>query len=64
MARDRQGRDFLRYADVMPLAGLEGEVEEMALYAGQSTGLVHDVRPAADILHELVSVALAQFQRR
>lgn len=34
-----------------------GEIESMALYAGQSAGLVRDERPAADIVAELAAEA-------
>jgi NAD(P)H-dependent flavin oxidoreductase YrpB (nitropropane dioxygenase family) len=57
VARDPRGGDVPRYFDLMPWRGLEGDVAEMALYAGQSVGLVHDVRPAADIVAALVREA-------
>ena len=63
VARDPRGGDIPRYFDLMPLRGLEGEVDEMALYAGQSAGLVHDVRPAADIVASLVREAEAALAR-
>jgi NAD(P)H-dependent flavin oxidoreductase YrpB (nitropropane dioxygenase family) len=63
VAQDERGRRFLRYDDVMPLADLEGDLDEMALYAGQSAGLVHQVQPAADIVGDLISGALVQLRR-
>jgi NAD(P)H-dependent flavin oxidoreductase YrpB (nitropropane dioxygenase family) len=63
VARDGRGTEHLRYEDLMPLGFLDGDVEEMALYAGQSAGLVHDVRPAADIVATLVDEATAAFGR-
>ncbi|MEA2676185.1 MAG: hypothetical protein QOJ81_326 [Chloroflexota bacterium] len=62
---DRAGREHLRYEDLMPLPGMTGELQEMALYAGQSVGLVRDVRPAAEIIHRIVAEAtsaLAAYQ--
>ncbi len=51
------GRQFRRYDDMMPLADLEGQVDLMALYAGQSVGLVSDIRPAAEIVGAIVADA-------
>ena len=39
-----------RYAINMPLAGVEGDVEAMAMYAGQSVGTIETVEPAAAIV--------------
>lgn len=47
------GTPVLRYADWEPTLDMSGQVEALAMYAGQSTGLVHDIRPAADIVEEL-----------
>src|ERR687886_1634191 len=54
VARDADGRELERYDDLMPLPGMTGDLEEMALYAGQSVGLVHDSAPAAEIVARLV----------
>jgi len=37
--------------------GTTGDVEALALYAGQSAGIVNDVLPAAAIVEELISAA-------
>ena len=34
----------------MPLAGVEGDVEAMAMYAGQGVGSIEAVEPAAAIV--------------
>jgi NAD(P)H-dependent flavin oxidoreductase YrpB (nitropropane dioxygenase family) len=57
VARDEDGGVYLRYGDMMPLPGMTGELEAMALYAGQSAGLVHDVRPAARIVADIAREA-------
>src|SRR5262249_9044884 len=44
----------VRYGDLMPLPGMSGDLEAMALYAGQATGLIRDVAPAADIIARIV----------
>ncbi|HUR52454.1 MAG TPA: nitronate monooxygenase [Mycobacteriales bacterium] len=64
VARDARGREFLRYDDLVPMRSLDGDVEAMALYAGQSAGLVHDVRPAAEIVQLLAEEAERALQRR
>lgn len=46
-----------RYNALMPMPGMTGDLDELALYAGQSAGLVHDVRPAAEIVATIVSEA-------
>jgi NAD(P)H-dependent flavin oxidoreductase YrpB (nitropropane dioxygenase family) len=53
------GRTFLRYDDMMPLRGMEGDLEAMALYAGQSAGLVRTGGPAAEIVASLIAEANA-----
>jgi nitronate monooxygenase/enoyl-[acyl-carrier protein] reductase II len=58
---------FERYNDMMPLPGMTGDLEEMALYAGQSVGLVHDGAPAGDIVAQLARETreeLEQLHRR
>lgn len=39
-----------RDAANLPLTGTEGDVEAMAMYAGQSVGAITDVEPAAAIV--------------
>ncbi|MFI5693888.1 NAD(P)H-dependent flavin oxidoreductase [Kribbella sp. NPDC051586] len=50
-------RRCLRYEDSPPLPGLAGDVAAMALYAGQSAGLVHQVLPAAAIVRSIAEEA-------
>jgi NAD(P)H-dependent flavin oxidoreductase YrpB (nitropropane dioxygenase family) len=42
---------------------MSGDLEAMALYAGQSAGLVDDVAPAADIVARIVTEAMAVLRR-
>jgi hypothetical protein len=44
--------DVPRYFVGNPMIGFEGDMEHVALYAGHSCTLVHDVKPAAVIVHE------------
>jgi len=46
-----------RYSLVSPLASFEGDHDLAALYAGESCGLVDELRPAARIVRELVREA-------
>jgi nitronate monooxygenase len=48
------GSPILRYASSLPIVGMTGDVEALSLYAGQSVGLVTDVRPAASIVTDIV----------
>lgn len=48
-----------RYSSDTPGRDIEGDVEAMSLYAGQSAGLVQDVKPAAEILRAIVEEAEA-----
>jgi NAD(P)H-dependent flavin oxidoreductase YrpB (nitropropane dioxygenase family) len=44
---------------MLPTRAYPVELETAALYAGQSTGLVHDVKPAGEIVREIVDGARA-----
>lgn len=57
------GREVLRYDMASPGADVTGEVEAMALYAGQSVELVRDSRPAGDVVATLVREAEAVLER-
>jgi enoyl-[acyl-carrier protein] reductase II len=46
-----------RFVSIPPNAHATGEIESMALLAGQSVGLVHEVQPAAEIVRETVDGA-------
>lgn len=48
------GRPITRYSDVIPLPGMQGDVEALALYAGQGVGLISHVLPAWAIVARLV----------
>lgn len=57
VARDESGREVVRYSDAPPLRGMEGDVEAMAMYAGQSVGVIRDLRSAGEIVKEIVDEA-------
>jgi len=46
-----------RFASIPPNAQATGDIESMALLAGQSVGLVDEMRPAAEIVRQTISDA-------
>jgi NAD(P)H-dependent flavin oxidoreductase YrpB (nitropropane dioxygenase family) len=42
---------------------MTGDIEAMTLYAGQSVGLVRDVKPAGEIVREMAADASAILMR-
>ena len=57
------GEPVLRYGMDDPSGGTTGNVTAMCLYAGQGIGLIHDEKPVADIVDEMVDDAAAIFSR-
>jgi NAD(P)H-dependent flavin oxidoreductase YrpB (nitropropane dioxygenase family) len=62
IAHFANGRPAERYSDIPALPGMTGDVEALALYAGQSTGLLTRIQPAADIVREIAEGALRALQ--
>lgn len=46
-----------KYGIFPPMPGFEGDLEQTALYAGESCRLIHDIKPAGQIVHDIVSEA-------
>ena len=44
-----------RFVSIPPNVDATGDIQSMALLAGQSVGLVHDLRPAGEIVREMVA---------
>lgn len=57
------GRSVPRYAVTAPLVGMTGQVEAMALYAGQGVQGITSVLPAATIVERTVHQAIAALSR-
>jgi NAD(P)H-dependent flavin oxidoreductase YrpB (nitropropane dioxygenase family) len=57
VARAPDGSPLHRYGPEPAVGVARGDVEALALYAGQSAGIVKHVLPAAAIVHELISDA-------
>lgn len=55
VARYPDGRPVVRYEDMIPVEGMTGDLEALALYAGCSVDAVPDTRPAARIVAELAT---------
>ncbi|MGA4879127.1 NAD(P)H-dependent flavin oxidoreductase [Streptomyces lydicamycinicus] len=63
VARSADGRTWARYQDMVPVPGMSGDLEALALYAGQSAGLVHDIAPAGRIVADIATRAAALMGR-
>ncbi len=63
VAHDAGGRPVGRYSDTLPLAGMTGDLEALALYAGQSVGLADRRLPAARIVRDVAAEAAATLRR-
>jgi nitronate monooxygenase len=55
VASRADGAAVPRYASATPVKGMEGDIDAMSLWAGQSVALAHRVEPAAAIVADLVS---------
>lgn len=53
------GQPLLRFSTDSPMRHTSGALEEMALYAGQGVGMIHEVIPAAERLRRMVEEAAA-----
>jgi nitronate monooxygenase len=47
----------------MPLEGMTGDIEALSMWSGQGIGIADRVRPAAEIVRELVDEAEAALAR-
>lgn len=63
VAVDSEGTPYVRYQDAVPLTGMTGDVDSLALYAGQSAGLIHDVLPAVTIVARTATQAQQAIRR-
>ena len=63
VATSPRGAQVLRYDSALPTRSLTGELDAMALYAGQGCALVHDVRPAAELAREIAQEAREVLRR-
>ena len=52
-----QAMPVLRFVSVPPNSDASGDIDSMGLLAGQGVGLVREIKPAGQIVHELVEEA-------
>ncbi len=57
LGKNQDGEPIRRYDVRFPSAGALGDVDAMALYAGQGVGQLTDIRPAGDIVHDMAREA-------
>lgn len=57
VAHTERGVPIERYAFALPTKKMTGELEAMALYAGQSVERIRDIRPAGDLVRCLAAAA-------
>ncbi len=55
---------LVNYSVMPPLDNVEGDLEGMPFYAGQSCGLVREVLPAAEIVRRIVAESCAVIEKR
>jgi nitronate monooxygenase len=53
VAEADDGSPIRRYEDALAVPGVRGAVEELPLYAGQSSGLIGEVQPARELVGNL-----------
>jgi NAD(P)H-dependent flavin oxidoreductase YrpB (nitropropane dioxygenase family) len=56
---DGEEEPWGRYEVAMPTAGFQGDIEYAPLWAGTSVSDVHDIKPAGEIVRDLVREAEA-----
>ena len=54
MQSGRSTVEISAYSAYLPEPEVSADIEQMALYAGQSCSLINDVKPAAEIVAEIV----------
>ena len=57
IARSARAGDIVRYQSYTPGVDAEGDIDALSLWAGQSVGLVSQVKPAGVIVREIVEQA-------
>ncbi len=63
VAKTPWGGGMVRYASATPMAGAEGDIDALSLWAGQGVAQATRVQPAAEIMRELMAEAEATIAR-
>lgn len=58
-----QEKDIRRFGGTVPNATTTGDIESMAMYAGEGVGLINDIIPASEVVKRLVEGAQALIQK-
>jgi nitronate monooxygenase len=53
-SRSGDGEEVQRYSSMVVTPAFEGDIDEAPLWAGESCSVVNDIKPAADIVRDLV----------
>ena len=57
IATSRSSGPIVRYQSYTPVSDVEGDIDALSLWAGQSVGLVSKLQPAGDIVREIAEEA-------
>jgi NAD(P)H-dependent flavin oxidoreductase YrpB (nitropropane dioxygenase family) len=52
-----QHKDVRRFAGTVPNATTTGDIDSMAMYAGQGVGLITEIIPAGEVVKRIVAEA-------
>jgi nitronate monooxygenase len=63
VATAADGSPLLRYSVTLPGPGMTGDVEALALYAGQSVGLISRLQSAEDIVKSVADETIRTLQQ-
>jgi len=63
VAETSNGTPIRRYEDSLAVPGMDGSVEELPLYAGQSAGLTQEVQPADELVKTLTEETIEALER-
>ena len=63
VATSKSRGPIVRYRSYTPAADVDGDIDALSLWAGQSVGLVHKIQPAAEIVLEIDREARAILRR-
>lgn len=59
----KQEKEIRRFAGTVPNKTTTGDIESMAMYAGESVGLVKEIIPAGEVVKRLVEGAQLLIQK-
>jgi len=59
-----QEKEIRRFAGTVPNRATTGDIESMAMYAGQGVGLIKEILPAGEVVRRLVQEAQLLIQQR